>query len=160
MVTLQIDGKEIKNAHILSRIVANTPPETQVVIDIIRGGKESKVSVTIGTMPTQGGGTQPAEEESPWGLTVQDLTPDLAERLGLSPADQGVVVTQVESGSPADEAGVKPGDLIKEINRQQIQDVDDYTKAIQAAGKDENLLLLIRRGEGSIFIVLKPASKQ
>ena len=158
-VVIRFDGKEIKNAHVLSRIVANTPPGRQVVLEILRNGKESKVSATIGSMPLKGE-VQPAKEESTWGLTVQELTPQLAERLGLDPSEKGVIVAQVEPGSPAGEAGIQPGDLIQEVNRQPIRDMNDYIQAIRAAKKGESLLLLIGRGEGSLFVVLNPVSAQ
>jgi serine protease Do len=110
-------------------------------------------------MPTEQG-MLPAIEASPLGLTVQNLTPDLAERLGLDSTEKGVVVSQVDPGSPADDAGIRPGDVIKEVNRKEIGDVDAYTQAISAAKKGESLLFLIRRGAGSIFVVVKPESKQ
>jgi serine protease Do len=158
-VVLRFDGKSVKDAHALSRMVANTPPDTRVSIDIIRNGKESKEYVTLGTMPTQQG-MQPTTEATPLGLTVQDLTPDLAERLGLNSSEKGVVVSQVEPGSPSDEAGIRPGDLIKEVNRKEIDDVDAYNQVVSAGKKGENLLFLIRRGAGSIFVVVKPETKQ
>jgi len=161
-VVIRFDGREIKNAHVLSRMVAMTKPGSQAEISIIRNSKESKVSVTIGTMPEKIGA--PTQEEQPessaWGLSVQELTPDLAQHFGLGEEEKGVVVTQVEPESPAAEAGIQPGDLIKEVNRQPIRNMDEYTEAIKAVKKGESLLLLIKRGEGSIFVVLKPESKQ
>ena len=158
-VLLRFDGKKIENAHVLSRIVANTPPDTQVVLDIMRDGKEQKVHLTIGTM--QGNEeAQVPEENSSLGLSVQDLTPELAERLGLNPTEQGVVVSQVTPGSSADDAGIQPGDVIKQVNRINIRNVNEYNKAVAAAGKGENLLLLVRRNGGNFFVVLNPASKE
>ena len=90
---------------------------------------------------------------------MQDLTPELSERLGLNPTEQGVVVSQVVQGSSADDAGIQPGDVIKQVDRVKIGNVNEYNKRIAAAPKGENLLFLIERGGGNFFVVLKPASK-
>jgi serine protease Do len=79
----------------------------------------------------------------------------MAERLNV-PAGSGVVVTDLEDGSPADEAGIKRGDIIKEVNKQPVKNMKAYNLAIKKALKEENILLLIKRGRSSIYIVLKP----
>ena len=83
----------------------------------------------------------------------------MSERLGLNPTEQGVVVSQVVQGSSADDAGIQPGDVIKQVDRMKIRNVNEYNKRIAAAPKGENLLFLIERGGGNFFVVLKPASK-
>ena len=90
------------------------------------------------------------------GVTIQPLTPELAETLGLESTMKGVVVTQVEPGGPAGESGLRRGDVILEVNRKPVKDVDAYRKAVDAAGKGKSVLFLVRRGENTIFLAVKP----
>jgi len=152
------DGHEVKNAHALSRLVATTQPNSKAKVDIIRDGKEKTVEVRIGTMPQKAEGQLP-EKETAWGLTVQDITPELAQQLGLNPDEQGVAVSGVYPGSPAGEAGLRTGDVIIEVNRQEIHNLNDYNQAIEKAKKDKNLLFVIKRGSGTLYVVLKSESK-
>ena len=102
----------------------------------------------------------PTKEEAAWGLAVQDLSPQLAEQLGLDTEERGVVVSDVAPGSPAAEAGLREGDLIKEVNRHSIQNLADYTLITEKAKKGESLVLLIKRDVSAFYTVLKPASEQ
>lgn len=158
-IVLRLKGKEVENAHTLSSLVAAIPPDSRVTFDIIRNGKEKSVNVTIGMMP-QPGEEATRREETLWGLTVQNLTPQLAERLGLDPSERGVVISDVEPGGSAAEAGLQPGDLIKEVDRQVIKNLADYTQATEKAEKSEGLLLLLKRGGSTLYVALKPPSKQ
>jgi serine protease Do len=91
------------------------------------------------------------DQEGAFGLTVQDLTPDVAEQLGVE-EEHGVVVTRVKPGSPAAEAGFRRGDVILEVNQEPIEDTDDFLAATEGADK---ALLLVRRGENSLFVAMK-----
>jgi serine protease Do len=95
-----------------------------------------------------------------WGIYVQNLTPEIARQFGWSESETGVVVTNIEEGSPAEESKLKPGDLIKEINRRKIQNVRDFKQAIDSAKKTENLLLLVKRGDHTFYVVLPPLEQQ
>jgi len=152
------DGHEVENAHTLSRLVAATQPNSKAKLDIIRDGKEKTIEVTIGTMPQKVEGQLP-EKATAWGLSVQDITPELAQQLGLNPDEQGVVISGVAPGSPAGEAGLRAGDVVKEVNRQEIQNLNDYNQAIEKARQDKSLLFVIKRGGGTLYVVLKSVSK-
>ena len=89
---------------------------------------------------------------------MQTLTPELAENLGLERGLKGVVVTQVDPGGPAGEAGLRRGDVILEVNREPVKDADAYTKALKGAGKGKSVLFLVRRGDNTIFLAVKPSS--
>ncbi len=159
-VLVGMDGKEVKDAHTLSRLVAGTAPDSEVSMDIIRDGKEKAVKVKIGTMAQAEEEIEPEQGKTTWGLSVEDLTPQLAEGLGLDTGEQGVVITGVEPGSSAAEAGLRQGDLIKEVDRHPIQNFVDYNRVTEKVGKDESVVLLIRRGASTFYVVLKPASKE
>jgi serine protease Do len=106
-------------------------------------------------MPTKGGQQMVSpEEQSDWGMAVQELTPQLAKQLGLEPGTSGVVISNIKEGSPAAEAGLRPGDLITEVNRTAINNLSDYQRALQKVKKGDNLLLLIKRAAGSFYTVL------
>jgi serine protease Do len=158
-VILRFDGKEIENAHKLSQLVAATAPNTPVKIDLLRNGKQETISLEIGTMPSEEQQITPPQKESDWGMMVQELTPQLAQQLGLESGTTGVVISDITEGSPAAEAGLRPGDLITEVNRTAIKNMNDYQQALQKAKKGDNLLLLIQRAGGSFYIVLTPSAK-
>jgi len=158
-VILRFNGKEIENTHILSQLAAATVPNTQVKIDILRNGKSETVTLTMGTMPAEEQKIVAPKEETNWGMAVQELIPQLAEQLGLEPGTTGVVISNIRSGSPAAEAGLRPGDLIKEMDRKEIKSLDDYRQALNQVKEGDNLLLLIKRGSGAFYAVLTPPAK-
>jgi serine protease Do len=155
-----LNGKEVENAHTLSRMVASTAPDTNVTIQVVRDGKSREIKATIGTMPAEGSETVPSKKESTWGVTVQNLTPELAQRFGWDQSEHGVVISSVQPGSPAAESKLRQGDLIKEVNRQKIQNLKDYNQALQKAKKGESLLLLIKRGERTFYVALKAPAEE
>ena len=157
-VILRFDGKEIENAHKLSQLAAETTPNTVVKIEVLRNGKEETISLTVGTMPGAGEEMVAPQKESEWGMTVQELTPQLAQQLGLESGSTGVVVSDVSEGSPAAEAGLRPGDLIAEVNRTVVNNLSEYRQALKQVKSGENLLMLVKRGDGAFFVVLTPPS--
>jgi serine protease Do len=94
-------------------------------------------------------------EKGELGLTVQQVTPQIAESLGLERAD-GVVITALEPGSPADDAGLRRGDIIMEVDRKPVRKVADFRKAVGEVKKGKGVLFLVRRGESTLFLALKP----
>ncbi|NLI80680.1 MAG: DegQ family serine endoprotease [Deltaproteobacteria bacterium] len=159
-VVTDFNGKPVDNAHTLSRLVASTPPNSTVTMKLIRDGKKTEVKLTLGTMPDEGEQAQASKKESSWGLTVQNITPELAQRFGLTEGEHGVLVSAVQPGGPAAEAKVRPGDVIKEVNRQKIQNVRDYNQAVQKTKKGETLLLLIKRGQNTFYVALKGGTSE
>ena len=157
-IIISLDGKKMKNGHILSLLVAETQPNTSVKVEIVRDGKEKTIEIMIGTMPQKTEGQLP-EKATTWGLTVQDITPELAQQLGLRPDEQGVIISDVQAETPAAEAGLHRGDVVKEVNHQGIHNLNEYNQALEKVKKSESMLLLIKRGSGTLYVVLKSASK-
>lgn len=89
------------------------------------------------------------------GVQVENLTPDAARRLNLSPTARGVLITDIDPDSGAASAGLQRGDVIEEINRQPVANVGEFNAALQKAGKN-NVLLRVRRADGARFIIVKP----
>ncbi|MBZ4660213.1 MAG: DegQ family serine endoprotease, partial [Desulfacinum sp.] len=138
-IVVEFNGEPVENAHDLSRKVAATRPETTVKIGILRDGSRRTIKLQLGTMPDEEMVAGPAVEESSWGMSVQNLTEELASRFGWDPSERGVIITDVEPGSPAAEAKLLPGDLIKEVNRKKIQNLRDYNQAVKKGEKKRSL---------------------
>ena len=153
-VIVEFDGHPIKDSTELPMLVARVQVGKTVTMKVIRDKEIQNFSVKIGELKEEE--TTVAGKEQGFGLTVQPLTPDIAESLGLSGDIKGVVVSGVEPGSAADEAGMHRGDVILEVNREPVKDLASYRKALKA-GKGKSVLLLVRRGENTIFMALKPA---
>jgi serine protease Do len=155
-VIVEFDGKKIAEMSELPRAVAETPVEKRVKIVVIRDGKRKTLRAEVGLMddPSQTelasvpAGTGPAA----FGMRVQDLTPELAGQLGVDEL-KGAVVTSVEPGSPADDARLRRGDVILEVDRAEVNNVGDLRAQLEAA--DNSALLLVRRGDATIFVPIK-----
>jgi serine protease Do len=159
-IVKSLNGKAVDNAHSLSRAVAAMGPDSTANLEIIRDGKTKEIKVTIGTMPEEVAEQKHGSKgETAWGITVQNLTPELAQKFGLDDNETGVVITELQPGSAAAEARLTAGDVIKEVNRQKIQNVRDYRQAVQKMKKGETLLLLVKRGANTFYLALKAAKE-
>jgi serine protease Do len=153
-VIVEFDGKEVKDSGDLPIIVARTPVDKKVRMKVMRDKKEVSLNVAVGELKDEEV-VATAPEKGELGLTVQRLTPQMAESLGLDKTE-GVVVTAVEPGSAADEAGIRRGDVVLEVDRKAIRNLDEYKKAVAIARKGRGVLFLVRRGDSTLFLALKP----
>ena len=159
-VIVQYEGQKIKNSTELRNQVAQTAPKSKVDLAVLRDGHEIQLTATLGERPVEGGEkTQPEQEQAPemhqkLGLEVQDLTPDIAQELGYGD-DRGAGVASVEPGSPGSDAGLRRGDLIKEVNHKKITTVREFTRALADSHKDDTALLLVRRGQNTFFVAVE-----
>ncbi len=155
-VIVEFDGKEVKDSGDLPIIVARTGVEKKVRMKVLRDKKEVMLNVTVGELKDEEV-VASVPEKGELGLTVQKITPQMAESLGLD-KPEGVVVTAVEPGSAADEAAIRRGDVILEIDRKAVRTLDEYKKAVSVIRKGKGILFLVRRGENTLFLALKPQS--
>jgi serine protease Do len=153
-VIVEFDGQPVKDSGDLPIIVARTAVDKKVRMKVLRDKKEINLNVAIGELKDQEV-VASAPEKGELGLTVQRLTPQMAESLGLEKSE-GVVVTAVEPGSAAEEAGIRRGDVIVEVDRRTVRNLDEYKKAIAGIAKGRGVLFLVRRGESTLFLALKP----
>ncbi len=153
-VIIEYDGKPVKESNELPILVARTAVNKNVPLKVLRDKKEVTLSVTVGELKEEEVVASP-KEKGELGLTVQSVTPQIAESLGLDRAE-GVVITAVEPGSPGDEAGLRRGDVVLEIDRKSIRNIQDYRKALKETKKGKGILFLVRRGENTLFLALKP----
>jgi len=157
-VILEVDGKKIESYDTFRNEVATMVPGTKIQLTVAREGKVSQVALTLGERPSEVARAQQAPQEqqqqATLGVQVQNLSRDMAQQFGYEPGT-GVIVSAVVPGSPADDAGVEPGDLITAVSGQAVTSTDQFRKAISAARSRKKALLLIRRGEFSQFIVVQ-----
>jgi serine protease Do len=156
-VILEFGGQPIEDMHGLPRVVANTSPGSEADVRLLRKGQERTVQVKVGEMPAeqQQAAVEGGQPEKRLGMAVQDLTPEIARNLGMS-SMQGVVVSDVAKESPADEAGIRRGDVILEVNQEPITTVRDYQSAVQQVGDAGAVLFLVRRDDSVRYVALRP----
>ncbi|MHA7839088.1 MAG: DegQ family serine endoprotease [bacterium] len=158
-VIIEFGGEEIEEWRDLPIVVANTPVNQEAEVVVIRDGKRKRFEIEIGILEEdQPLASRDGDEEGTgaraFGLRAQTMTPALAEQLGLEEV-KGVVVTEVMPDGPAAEAGIRRGDVILELDQQEVEDARDLAKKLDAA--DGSVLVLIRRGENTLFVPLKRA---
>src|SRR3954452_8808402 len=155
-VILQFDGKEVEKPSQLSRYVAGTQAGKSSELVLWRDGKRETLQVDVGKMPSketasnEQGGDQADKNQPKLGLSLAPLTPDTRDQLNLDQKVEGVVVTQVQPDSPADQKGIQPGDIIMSVNQKAVKDprqVQDAVKKAHEAGDQTVLMLLMRDGQ-------------
>ncbi len=152
-IILELQGESVTGANELVNRVAMYKPGTDIELTVLRDGKRKTVTVALGTRPDEerasGGGSKTEEK---LGLSVQTLTPEMAQQLGFEGLS-GVVVSKVEVGSLAEEKGIQPGDLITEVNRKSVRNLRQWNDAIEKAAENGKILLHVR-GENGMGLVL------
>ena len=152
-------GQPIENTAHLRNIVARTGVGTKAEVKIIRDKKEKTVTLEIVAQPKEIAKTGEEGDSEPvefrFGIEIEAISPDLAQHYNLSEHDRGVVVTQVAPGSVADNAGLKEGDVLLEMNRKKIRHPDDYKMAISKIEEGRSILLLISRQGNRFFLTLR-----
>ncbi|MDX6577475.1 MAG: serine protease Do [Blastocatellia bacterium] len=161
-VITEIDGARVSDVNAFRNRIATMAPGSEVTLTVLRDNKEQKIRATLAEFSPE---TAKAGEENnsapkelgggKLGVSVEPLTPELAQQLGLRPGSQGVVVDAVDSTGAAVAAGIQRGDVIQEVNRQTIRSAADLSAAIDKNGSKPALLLLNRRGE-PVYLTVRP----
>ena len=157
-VIRKLNGRTIEDSEQLMATVTDINPGTEVKLDILRDGQPMTIHVTLGERPANlstiaGIGKAPSEGALR-GVTVQNLTPDLRDQLGLTPDVRGVVIIELDPDSPAAHARLQPGDVIEEINRHPVNSVADFDRWA-AGAKGQTLLRINRQGNGA-YVEITP----
>ena len=159
-VVVEFNGQKIAGSTELRDLAAKTPPGTKVDVMVIREGKRVTVPLVLGERPepmAAKSSQKPAPERQTTGklgLSLQTLTPDIARQLGYG-NDSGVVITDVVAGSSADDAQLQRGDLIKEVNRIPVRNVEEFEAAVRPLKSGDTAALLVRRGQATVFVPIK-----
>ncbi len=161
-VIVGFDGVTIRDKDHLPFLVASHAPESRVPVEVIRKGEAKSIQVTLGKLPSGADedeiGMESGSGDEKLGMTVQGITPDLRKSLGLDDIE-GLVVSDVEPGSAAGDAGLRRGDVIVEVNQEAVTSVEELRAALAAAKKKSSALLLVHRGKGTIYLALKFPTK-
>ena len=155
-VIQSFNGKPVGKPRDLSRAVASTEVGKTVDLELRRDGKPVTLQVKIEKLSTSEeqearGGREESAGAAALGLEVSDLDDDLRQQFGLGDA-KGVVITAVEPGGPAADAGLRPGDLVLEVDRKPVDSAEALEKHLAAGG--DSILFLVRRGDGTLFIAV------
>jgi Do/DeqQ family serine protease len=154
-VILKLNGKDVNDPNTLRNEIASTAPGTEVTLTIERNGIEQDIRAKLGELPPEAArvaGHQEAEQSGArLGVGVAPLNPQTAAQLGLPSTTQGLVVESVDPGGPAAVAGLQPGDVIMEVNRQKAHTPEDMQRALGASG-NRPPLLLINRNRQTLFV--------
>lgn len=155
---LDVNGQPVVDANQLRLKVGMMEPNTRVDLKILRDGRTQDMTVQLGSFPANeasasnnNGGEQSSALE---GVQVENLTADVAQELKLGPSTRGVVVDQVDSGSRAAEAGLQRGDVIQQVNRKPVTNVNEFKQALNTAAKDKPVLLLVNRQGSTLFLAI------
>lgn len=172
-VVVAVNGKKVSTPRELSLIVGNQPVGSRVQFQILRDGKSRELSVVVARRPTEerfagrsGGRRQgPRGDDSDssgrqlkqFGAVLGDLTPEFRRRLDLEPNDSGALILDVREGSPASNAGLRPGDLIVEVNRKLVRNSADAQNLLKNPGA--SVLLKVQRSSMSMIVVVDMTTK-
>jgi len=156
-IIIEFNDHPIREMNELPRMVAETAPGSKASLKVLREGKEKTLNLTVVELTDERQAQtkeEGAAEKTPLGLEVQNLTPTLAQQFRLRD-NQGVVVVQVESGSPAADAGIRPGDLILEVNGAVVGSVKEYGEAVAKVKKDSVARFLIKRLGNTLYLTVE-----
>jgi serine protease Do len=156
-IIIDFNGTPIHEMNELPRMVANTAPGAKATLKVLREGKEKTLNLTIVELTDEKQAQakeEGAAEKTPLGLEVQNLTPALAQQFRLRD-NKGVVVVQVESGTPAADANIRPGDLILEVNGVVVGTVKEYRDAVAKVKKDSVARFLVKRAGRTLYLTVE-----
>lgn len=154
-VITELNGVAVNDNRELRLKISQLAPGTTVRLKVLRDGSPRDINVTLGELPNEKttASNDKSDNNSPYGLSVENLTPQITRELNLSANITGVVVTDVQDGSRADEAGLRQGDVIQQVSRQAVTNVAEFERAMkQASGKP--VVLLVNRNGHTSFVVI------
>ena len=156
-VIVKLNDIELEDVSDLRNRVALLEPGSTAMLQIIRDGRDKKIQVTIGEQPsgfrTAGKAINNQNSLEQFGLTLQELTPELADKFDYK-ENSGLIISDIKPGSPADDARLKPGYLVEEIDKVKVGNLNDLKKALEQVKKTGKMLLRVRFGDYSTYVVL------
>src|ERR1035441_8210194 len=159
-VLRELNGKKIVNGGALQVEVSQIAPGNTIALGILRNGKPETINVKVGEFH---GNNQVAENDGSeskqhgkLGLAVDNLTPDLRSQLNIPSNVNGAAIQSVRPASPADEAGLAPGDVIVEVNRKPVENAEKFVNEVHSVPAGKDILLLVWSRGGTTYPVLHP----
>jgi serine protease Do len=157
-IILDVDGQKVEDSRALQLRIGSMSPGASVRLTVVHNGATRDVTVKLGEMPASAAQAKVPGSENQGaalrGISVDELTPDVASQLKLPASTKGVVITNIDPASAAAEANLEQGDVIQEVNRQPVANVAAFNRAMQSAG-DQPVLLLVNRNGMTTFVVVQ-----
>jgi serine protease Do len=167
-VIVEANGKAIEDQRELRLMVSAMAPGSQITMRVRHEDQTRNVTLTLGEMPVKQ--TASAEQEQKprqkptapdsgqprMGVAISDLTPDIIQHLQLPAKTTGVVIADVQEGSPAAEAGLEMGDVIQQMDRKAVNNVEEFRTGLSAHTSDQPVLLLVNREGHTLFVAVEP----
>jgi serine protease Do len=156
-IILDINGQPVADANQLRLKIGMLDPNAQVNLKVLRNGSAQNITVHLGSFPEgeqQASVTKGDKSDALEGVTVENLTADAAQQLKLGPATKGVLVNEVDPGSRAAEAGLQRGDVIQQVNRKPVVNVNEFKQSMGMTTKDKPVLLLVNRQGNTLFLAI------
>jgi serine protease Do len=153
-VIVSFDEREIEQSTDLPYVVALTPVGKKVTVEVIRKGQRERLKAEIEELKEEKDTKVAGELRPNLGLTVREITPELARNFGLSETS-GVVVVRVENNTPAKEAGLIPGDIIVEVDQVQVKDLEQFNGKIATYQAGDTILFLVKRRGSTLYTTLE-----
>lgn len=150
-IITSVNGQTVRDNSELRNMISSMKPGSKVELGVIRNGEEKAFTVKLTEMKDDQPSAGMREQEQSLGLEMQDLTPRIARELGTD-QEHGAVITKVNPGSLAEDAGLQRGDVIFEVNRKEIASVSEFQAATR--GEKDSLLLAVDRGGNTFLITL------
>jgi len=152
-IVTEINGKPVKDTHELLMMIAGFRIGETIRIKIVRDGQEKVLPITIAERTEKSEMASAQQSGEAFGMTVQEITPEIAQHLGLT-IKKGLIVVDVQEGTVAEEVGIQPQDIILQVNKVKITTMKEYQKEIAKAGEKGSILLLVKRGKATFFVPL------
>jgi serine protease Do len=157
-IVLEYNGKELHSNNDLSLAVAATKVGDPANLKILRNGKEMSLEVKVGERPAEVSENFPAstssQQKGKLGLTVENITPEVARQMNLS-STVGALVTEVRPDGPAADAGVRPGDIIRALNNTNVSSASDLVQATQSLQSGDSVRLRITRNGQNLYLAFE-----
>jgi serine protease Do len=162
-IILEFDGKEVSDVATLKNMVAQSMIGASVSIKVLRQNRELTLKAIIKELPASktseiipSSMEDTIKENALSGIAVMDLNAAISKQLGLSHDEKGVVIIKIDSDSPAESSEIKKGDVIQEIDRQKVENINDFNRIVSNIKGGDTVLLYINRNGRKFYVALKP----
>ena len=162
-IILEFDNKKVKDVGTFRNMVAQSLVGSQIKMKLLRKDREVAVTATITELPSEVASTAPGTSpdmemarNALSGIAVMDLNRAIAKQLGIYKDEKGVVVVKIEPGTAAEDANIKKGDIIQEIDRQKIEGLNDFNRVVSRIGPEDTVLLSVNRSGKKFYVTLSP----
>jgi serine protease Do len=152
-IIIEINGKSVHDTHELLLKIASLHVGEKASIKALRDGKEISFQVAVAERKDKPEIALTKKSKGFFGIAAQEITKEMAQQLGV-PHDAGVIVTDVEEGSTADDVGIQPQDIIVQVNKVKVPSMKQYTAEMNKAVEKKNVILLVKRGKSNFFVGL------